>query len=96
MPAFVIAQGQPNGGNDGRNRALLPLVRNGGATTEQINEDDEIDSGLQSASIGRNLLVAGQRGASGQRALPGALATLKLDEAVTLQGTALAATLSQS
>ena len=96
MPAFAIAQSQPAGGDDGSNRALLPLIRTGGATSEQINEDDEIDSGLQSAGIGRDLLVAGQRGASGQRALPGALATLKLDEAVTLQGTALAATLSQS
>jgi len=96
MPSFAIAQSQPNGDDDAGNRALLPLIRSGGINNEQTNEEDEIDSGLQSAGVGREMLVASQRGAAGQRLLPTALADLKLETPSVLQNATLVATLAQS
>lgn len=85
MPTFAFAQSQPNGGDGSVNRALLPLVRNGNTATEQTNEDDEIDSGLQSAGIGRELLVTGQRDVTAQRALPANLTALRLEESAVVE-----------
>lgn len=95
MPSFAIAQSQPNGDDNAGNRVLLPLIRSGGINNEQTNADDEVDSGLQSAGIGREMLVAGQWGATGQRALPTSLADLKVETPSVLQNATVVATLAQ-
>lgn len=95
MPAFVIAQSQPDGDDGAGNRALLPLIQNG-AATEETTDEEEIDSGLQSAGVGREMLIASQRVAFEQRALPANLADLKLESPSVLQNADFAATLAQS
>jgi subtilisin family serine protease len=95
MPAFVIAQSQPDGDDGAGNRALLPFIQNG-AATEETTDEEEIDSGLQSAGVGREMLIASQRVAFEQRALPANLADLKLESPSVLQNADFAATLAQS
>lgn len=96
MPSFAVAQSQPNGDDGADNRVLLPLIRSGGINNEQANEDDETDSGLQSAGIGRELLVAGQRDVANQRTLPSTLAALRLEEASVVENASALRNLSHS
>lgn len=95
-PSLVLAQTASPNNPDAGTKAYLPLVR---STTGSAlaDEEDDTDPGLQSAGIGRELLVAAPRGA-GQQAMPSRITTLKLASPVTLSDGAasrrLAATLT--
>ena len=85
-PALVRAQTAPTGDPGQNDRLFLPIIRGTGNSTTTVEEDeDDLDTGMQSAGIGREALVAAQRGTPSQRLFPSTLATLKLDSPEILQ-----------
>lgn len=93
-PSLVLAQTASPNTPDAGTKSYLPLVRSttGSALTDT---DDDTDPGLQSAGIGRELLVATQRG-GGQQALPSGVASLKLASSVTVSDGAASRRLASS
>lgn len=81
-PSLALAQTASPDTPAAGTKAYLPLVRSA-TSAVQTDETDETDPGLQSAGIGRELLVASPRG-SGQQAMPSSVAALKLSSPVTI------------
>lgn len=91
--SLVLAQTTVPNTPDAGTKSYLPLVRS--TTGSVLTDEDDTDPGLQSAGIGRELLVATQRGA-GQQALPSDVTTLKLATPVTVSAGAAGRRLASS
>ena len=96
-PLLAVAQTYPSDDHTDGNRLLIPLVRNDSPSTgELIDQDDANDSGLQSAGIGHDRLVASQRSVADLRVLPTTMAAFRLETSEHLSNSTPLLTLAQS